>query len=141
MSPRLPVLVLVAFGLSGCSLLDAGPRAEVGDCVDMATLRGREVTDIPTLECTRDHDGQVAVSFTAPEGDFPSEQEWEDLVGEECRSGFEGFVGTVYDDSTLDVFSLTPTADSWEGGDREVLCIAYLTDGSTTTRSFQGSGL
>lgn len=140
MSPRLPVLLLLAVGLSGCSLLDSGPRAQVGDCVDMATLQDREVTDIPTMDCTSEHDGQVAVAFTASEGDFPSEQEWEDLVGAECRSGFERFVGTDYDDSALDLFSFTPTADSWEAGDRQVLCIAYLAD-DTTSETFKDSGL
>lgn len=133
-------VMTAAVVLSGCGLLEDGPTAEVGDCVDIATLRGEEIDDVPTVECTEEHDGQVAVSFTMPDGDYPSEQQWQDVIGDKCVSGFEEFVGTSYKDSSLDIYDLSPTKDSWEAGDREVLCLVYLTD-DTTTESFKGSGL
>lgn len=144
MSPRLPVpvgvMLVVALTSAGCSLPGAGPTAEVGDCVETSTLEGEEIDDIPTVECTEEHDGQVAVSYQMPDGDYPSEQEWQDVIGDECVSGFEAFVGTAYADSALEIYDLSPTEESWDAGDREVLCLVYLPD-DTTTESFEGSGL
>ncbi len=143
MSPRLPVsavMLVLALTSAGCSLPAAGSLAEVGDCVEISTLQGEEIDDIPTVDCAEEHDGQVAVSYNMPDGDYPSEQEWQDVIGDKCVSGFEAFVGTAYEDSTLEVYDLSPTEDSWDAGDREVLCLVYLPD-DTTTESFKGSGL
>ncbi|MBA2696816.1 MAG: septum formation family protein [Ornithinimicrobium sp.] len=133
-------LVAAVLSAAGCGLLDPAPSAEVGDCVDMATLQEEEVTEIPTVDCTQEHDGQLAVSFQMPEGDYPSDQEFQDALEEECLSGFEEFIGTGYADSSLEIYDLSPTQESWDAGDRRVLCLVYLPD-DTTTESFEGSGL
>lgn len=133
-------LVAAVLTAGGCGLIEPGPPAEVGDCVQMDSLPDQDVTDVPTVDCSAEHDGQVFTSFVLPDGKFPSEQEWQDVVGERCVGDFRSFVGTAYADSALDIFYLSPTADSWESGDREVLCVAYLPDG-TTTETFEGSEL
>lgn len=137
----LTMLSVVVSG-AGCALLDPPPTAEVGDCVDMGLLEEQqeEVSSIPTLACSEEHDGQVVAAFDMRDGEFPSEQEQEDVVGDECLSGFKTFVGTAYLDSDLEISIVSPTEESWADGDREVLCFAFLVE-STTTESFEGSGL
>lgn len=124
----------------GSGLLGQEPAVEVGDCVEISALQGEEINDVPTVDCAQEHDGQVAVSHQMPDGDYPSEQEWQDVIGDMCVSGFEAFVGTAYEDSTLEIYDLSPTEDSWDAGDRQVLCLVYLED-DTTTQSFEDSGL
>ena len=42
-----------------------------------------------------------------------------------CLEAFDGFVGTPYVDSELDIYYLIPSEESWSDGDREVVCAVY----------------
>lgn len=59
---------------------------------------------------------------------------------EQCGAELEGFAGTAYEESSIYASSLYPSQDTWDVGDRQVICVAFLQD-STTTESFQDSGL
>lgn len=39
------------------------------------------------------------------------------------------FVGGAFEETSLDYASYFPTEESWADGDREILCIAYDTNG------------
>lgn len=138
---RRPLATLSLAGLTlslgGCSLLSA-PSAEVGECVQMADLQAAEVQDIPTVDCTEEHDGQVVSKFVAPAGDYPTDEEWQTIIQDGCTGGFEEYVGTSYDESSLNLQDLSPTEEGWDADDRSVICIGYL-DGETTTESFENA--
>src|SRR3990172_11626 len=59
--------------------------------------------------------------------------------GERCVGEFEGFVGLSYEQSDLDLFPITPTAESWAQGDRVVYCALYALDLSKLTGSMLGA--
>lgn len=141
MSVRLVVPLACVVLLSGCSLLRGeAPTADVGDCIQQELLAEEQVTEIPVVECTEEHDSQVFAVFDAREGDYPSEEEWLDIVAEGCLPDFGEFVGVGFADSELLVAPLTPSESVWDAGDREVICVASL-EGETTTESFEDSGL
>ena len=48
-----------------------------------------------------------------------------------CLARFADYVGTSFETSELDAFSLAPTAESWELGDRSVVCLTMLIGGDT----------
>jgi hypothetical protein len=114
---------------------------QIGDCFNIP-----EDTDIvmslEAVPCALPHDAEAFASFdltgTAWRGD--------DAVGEEawfgCYEPFGTYVGTPWDDSTLDYWTLQPTMESWdELDDREVTCALTTVDGSKLTGSMKGSGL
>ena len=122
---------------SGCGLgAERAPSAEVGDCLDMATVDQAQVSEIPTVDCGEPHDGQVVHAFDMNGEGYPSDREWSRAIEQECTQGFEDFVGTSYGESDLLVQDLSPTRGSWESGDRQVLCVAFLSDG-TTSKTFE----
>ncbi len=131
----LPLLLLLA----GCSQL--APSPEVGACLQAESVTGGEVEEIPTVDCSEAHDAQVVASFQARDGAYPDDAEWEQIVVDGCLAGFEEFVGVSFEESALELQDLTPVEEGWEAGDREVICVAFLSDGSQTTESFEGSGL
>lgn len=134
----LPVAVL-AMVLSGCSAIAGAQPAEVGDCIQIGEIaEGGEVDGVPTVDCGEAHDGQVVHIFDLPDGEFPSNEEVLAAVDENCREGFKTFVGTAFDESTLELNWLSPLEEGWEKGDRSVQCVAYL-DGDTTTSTFEGT--
>ncbi len=62
----------------------------------------------------------------------------------ECRSPFEEYVDRDYETSIWYITSLTPSAETWTEGDREVVCTLNQQDADeepiTVTGSAEGSG-
>jgi Septum formation len=137
--PPVAALLLLA-SLAGCSPA-VGTSPELGDCLQRESVAGAEVETVPTVDCSEEHDAQVVAVFDARDGGYPTDEEWEQLLVDGCLAGFEEFVGVPYEESQLELQDLTPVEEGWADGDREVICIAFLADGSVTTESFEGSGL
>lgn len=134
----------LALTLGACGA--TAPSADQGECISMAQMQeesGEEgVEDIPTVDCGDEHDAQVVYTYEVEGDEFPGEEALFEEAADECIPGFEDFVGSDFMESDLDVVPLTPSADSWDqANDREVLCIAFAMDGSTTTESWEGSGI
>lgn len=69
---------------------------------------------------------------------MPSAAEVEGIVEDQGLAEFESFVGMPYDQSALEVTWLEPTEESWEAGDRELVCM--ITDpAGQTTGSLEGA--
>lgn len=140
---RTTLAVVGAVGLSA-SLAACGSQvatAEVGSCVNTSDFEG-EITEIPTVDCSEEHDAQVFHLFDMDDGDFPGDDAISTAAEEQCLPAFEEFVGTGYQESSLDINFIGPSQDTWDqADDREVICVLYTMDGSTSTESFEGSGL
>jgi hypothetical protein len=48
-------------------------------------------------------------------------------------------VGLPYEESALYVSYLSPTVESWRGGDRELLCLLEAPEGETLTGTARGT--
>ena len=63
---------------------------------------------------------------------LPDAGQMQSIVDEQCLGAFEGFVGLPYEQFALEVTWLEPTAESWDAGDRELLCIVADPAGGVT---------
>ncbi|WP_162458535.1 septum formation family protein [Pseudactinotalea suaedae] len=127
---------------TGTPGLEDVPTAEVGACLNAVDLLGGGgVSEIPTVDCTEEHDAQVFAVIALPDGEYPGDDALATLVLDECGAAFEEFVGVPPAESTLELDGLSPSQDTWAVGDREIICLAFYPDLSTTTESFEGSGL
>lgn len=113
---------------------------QIGDCINLP-----EDTDIvmslEAIPCSQPHDAEAFFSFDLADTAWPGD----DAVGEDawlgCYEPFGTYVGTVWDDSALDYWTLQPTMESWqELDDREVTCALTTVDGSKLTGSMKASG-
>lgn len=146
---RTLVTAVAALALGGCGLLEetAPPTAEVGDCLNISDLEEQlggadsgEVTQLPTVDCGEEHDAEVLLAYDLPEGPLPEQSLLDGVVESQCMPQFQTYLGVPYEESQrFDMFTLHPTQDSWEGGDREVLCIIHTTDRSRVTGTFEGA--
>ncbi len=129
--------------MSACSLLGGSvASAEVGACVDTTSMGTDEITEIPTVDCSEEHDVQVFHKFDMPDGDYPGADGVEAAAREDCIAEFDAFVGAAYEDSALDINYIGPSEQSWnDANDREILCLLFAMDGSTATESWEGSGI
>lgn len=121
---------------------------KVGDCIansegtdPMAT----EVYDAATVPCSQPHAYEVFHEFEMPDqADFPGDEPIRDAAIEGCfGTAFDSFVGVPYDQSELYVVWYSPTAGSWNVGDRLISCLILEPEaeegGNPTTGSLQNA--
>jgi hypothetical protein len=103
----------------------------VGDCATDSSLEG-EVQEVTIIDCGQPHATEVFHSYLIPDGELPDDAGIQTIVEEQCLPAFESFVGLGYYDSVLEVTFLSPTPDSWDAGDRELLCLIVDPAGDVT---------
>ena len=65
----------------------------------------------------------------------------QELGKEECPQHFEGFVGTVYELSELEIGVWAPSQVDWnQTYTHSLACYVYLPDGEKLTGSVRGTG-
>ena len=102
----------------------------VGDCFDdtsaLVSEEAGEVSSLPGVPCAEPHDNEVYAVFDVDFASFPGDEEMGELAFSQCLERFQGFVGTVYEESILDITALYPSDQSWRlQDDREVVCAVY----------------
>lgn len=94
---------------------------DVGDCM-LETSSGL-LEDADLVPCDQPHDQEVYYEITMPDGEFSDEDV--DTASEECiGDAFTSFVGVGYQESVLEVTTITPTKQTWdEMNDRVIQCV------------------
>ncbi len=134
------------------SIVNAGEidafAMRVGDCFndphEMIDAGSTEVVvqDVGGLPCSEPHDNEVYAVFDVRFEAFPGNESMSNEATNACLKYFEGFIGTSYEESVLDIFSLYPTDASWSQlDDREVVCAVYHINGKKLTGSIEGSAI
>ncbi len=103
---------------------------QIGDCFD--DVADGQISDLPTVPCGEPHDNEVYAEYTFTEPTYPGDAVVETTASEECIAQWEAFVGMAYEESTLEVFPIYPTEQSWDGGDRLVTCAIWDPAGKIT---------
>lgn len=97
---------------------------ELGDCVgDFSDAD--EVTTITVVPCAEEHGQEVFAISEIDDGEFPGDDTFRARAQEDCVTTFGEFVGVAWDNSELDYTWLQPTEESWEEGDRELVCLVF----------------
>ena len=132
---RMLVITTVAaasVALSGCQ--GNVFSLKVGDCLlsSSATADNSEVSDVPVVGCDKAHESEIFASILMDDGDFPGADEATKQAETGCVDAFKEYVGIAYEDSKLGINYFTPTQDTWDTGDREILCILLDPKNKTT---------
>jgi len=152
------VSALAVAALSGCSVLEsvfpaqaqrdaetqeiaeAGEQVvfqvSVGDCFnDGADELTEGVSAVAAVPCAEPHDNEIYYLFDIAGDEFPTDVDVQADQG--CYDQFATFVGHDYETSALDFFPIYPAAETWETGDREVICSVF--DSVQTTGTLAGA--
>lgn len=152
--------ISVTIALSGCSALSSvlgGDAARdedgaiveagqtdvftlaVGDCFNDDAFASETISEVPTVPCDQPHHNEVYFVYDMDEAEFPGQTATTDAAQARCEAEFPTFAGIAYADSTLAVFPITPSDQSWSQGDRVVLCGIYDAAGTQTTGTLAGA--
>lgn len=134
--------LLAAVVLGGCAtepVVETGPvepdlsafEIEVGDCVNDGNSNTSVVPEV--VDCADPHDKEAYLSVVLEDGPFPGDDVIATTAVQECRAGFGAFAGIAHDASTtLDFSWYYPSTETWEIGDREILCMIHGLDAERT---------
>lgn len=111
----------------------------VGDCFDDDPSGAETVSAVAAVPCSAPHDNEIYFEYSMTDAAFPGPDAALQASGLRCVDEFQAFVGIDYLDSELDIFPITPTAESWDNGDRVVFCALYALDLSKISGSMEGS--
>ncbi|MFS0912880.1 septum formation family protein [Microbacterium sp. 179-I 3D2 NHS] len=94
---------------------------KVGDCKMSSATGLIEAVDV--VPCDEPHEEEVYHEFTMDDGEFSEEAV--DAATDGCiGDAYTDFVGVIWDESTLDVYPITPTKETWEQlNDRVIQCV------------------
>ncbi len=142
------IILVAGTTLSGCSALggildqvagggsanDSSAFAiKVGDCFSEPDMGDDElVSDVEFVDCAVAHDNEAYASVLMKEVEFPGDEAAGTTGQEACVDRFLDFIGTNVDyDGSLTFSFFYPSQESWDGGDREILCYTYDSDGDS----------
>jgi Domain of unknown function (DUF4190)/Septum formation len=103
---------------------------QVGDCLN-GLEEGGNVRSLPAVPCAEPHEGEVYATFDLPDGDYPGETAIYEQAEADCNERLSSAAPEAYEDPSVGLFYLYPLEQSWPD-DREVVCIAIATSGTTT---------
>ena len=114
---------------------------EVGDCF---SATGDEVESVTVVDCDEPHIYEVFAVFDHEAGEdepYPGDDALLEYADSECQPHFEDYVGADYETSIYWITSVTPSQETWDDDDREIVCTLKLGEqGEETTGSAEGSG-
>ena len=108
-----------------------------GDCFNLKDESAKEIGDVHAVPCTTEHKYETFFTGSMPAGTFPADAAMDDWISGHCEPAYETYIGTSYQDSHLEVYILTPSADAWNNGDRSVQCSVYDPNDERLTQSLK----
>lgn len=120
----------------------------VGECFDVPPEVGAvgtddaELLEVEVMPCEESHDHEVISAFdheAATGVPYPGIDELTTNAEDHCIADFETWVGLSFEDSSLDLLMIGPTAEGWSLDDRTLLCITGRIDGQKLDRSVRAS--
>jgi putative regulator of septum formation/uncharacterized protein DUF4190 len=106
-------------------------QLKVGDCIP--EVQEQEYTKIPLTPCTSAHKAEVVGVENMTGSSYPGDAQVTDQANNVCPEKLKAYAPAASNDDTLELFYLTPNADTWKTGDRAIVCIVQDSKGSRTT--------
>jgi Domain of unknown function (DUF4190)/Septum formation len=126
------IIAIVAAAMSPTHTVSAF-SVGVGDC--LADIPSGVITEVNTTSCDRPHRGEVVGVLKMPDGPYPGESPLRD-DREKCSNALQSYSSTAAQDPNIELTTLRPTRETWEHGNRDLVCIATLS--SPRTGSLKG---
>jgi hypothetical protein len=141
----LVVIAVIAIGgfLFRDYLKSNAAELRAGDCFDEPANATDTIEDVQHHPCTEAHQYEVILVSEHPAAKgaaYPSDDEMDAWVGDQCVSVFRTYTGL--DPATDPVVGLgyyRATSDGWKDGSRKVICYVGRNDGTKVSQSLKVS--
>lgn len=127
-TPMTVLIVSIALVLVSCGGGGNVLELAVGDCFDDPEVVDGQVRDVSIIDCDEPHDNEVFALIQLPEGEFPGQEAVSSQADAGCTEQFASYVGADYAVSEYFASVFSPSPESWEQGDRTIVCYLFLPD-------------
>ena len=90
------------------------------------------------VDCSAPHWGEVYALTPIDAETLPDFEELNTMAFQACTPAFEEYVGTPYEESSLDATWYFPNASNWDAGEHVIACVAVPLEAPSLTQSGQG---
>ena len=112
--------------------LEAPPPMRAGLCfpahLDISTVMAYEA-----VPCDDEHGSEVVGVVKLPDTRYPGSDAAYAAADPYCYEAFAKYVGVDYEESELEMTFVFPTEETWDEGDRQVVCYAHEVGGAAVT--------
>lgn len=108
----------------------------VGKCFDDLTGAG-DVGFVEPRGCHEPHDNEVFAWFVMPHDAWPGENATNAWADQACYEEFAMYTGETYAESPLDYGWWYPIEETWQAGDRTVICALWDFEGNELVGSMR----
>ena len=116
-------------------------QVRVGDCFNDTSSSNDEIHSVPGVPCSEPHDNEAYAVVDLTIDSYPEGDGMAQLAYDSCMERFDTFVGKDYESSSLEIFTMYPSTESWKQDDREVVCALYDMNANKLVGSVKGRGL
>jgi Septum formation len=110
---------------------------KVGDCFNIPN--GTSIQTVEHHPCNENHNAEVVLVKDYDGATYPISLSLDSFIESNCVPAFETYVGRAIDsEPELSIGYFYPSRDSWESGDRTIICYVALPDESPMTESVKG---
>ena len=110
----------------------------VGDCIT-DVIPGDTLDKATGVPCSEGHEYEVYAETFLSDSSETVPADIDKQADEFCYSKFQAFVGLDYESSKLNLMSLYPSPESWQGGDKELTCLITAENEATITGSLKNA--
>ncbi len=96
--------------------------------------------DVPIVDCDKPHDNEVFANQDLTGDSFPGVERTSNRAAQLCLAAFDAYIGAPYETSKYEILWFTPSEETWDAGDREVICFAFDQNLDKITGSVNGIG-
>jgi hypothetical protein len=95
-----------------------------GDCLPAVPDGG--VDNLFVTPCAEPHEAEVFAIYTFPGPVYPGDDELDDLAFRACSDELSSYSLAAAEDTSTLITTFLPTRDSWDSGERRVVCMALF---------------
>ena len=110
----------------------------VGQCFQQPT---DPADGLMIVDCSAPHWGEVYALTPIDAETLPDFEELNTMAFQACTPAFEEYVGTPYEESSLDATWYFPNASNWDAGEHVIACVAVPLEAPSLTQSVKDSNL
>lgn len=110
----------------------------VGQCFQQPT---DPADGLMIVDCSAPHWGEVYALTPIDAETLPDFEELNMMAFEACTPAFEEYVGTPYEESSLDATWYFPNTSNWDAGEHVIACVAVPLEAPSLTQSVKDSNL
>ncbi|MBW3614161.1 MAG: septum formation family protein [Actinobacteria bacterium] len=100
-----------------------------GDCANDVGDEGESAFAVDVVPCSAPHDAEVVGTSELPGDDFPGTDSVVDMAESRCTNRLATYSPAAMGDPEIELFFVHPTEESWQEGDRNVVCFAIHRSG------------